>query len=216
MLLVGAPLLAAAILTTVVSPSDEETAPVTVATREAMSAMQQITGMAALSIDPDVNETATHETGTFSKSDEPELFRLDKDRIAAAQDVGRQRLEAYFTGKQLDWFLSFNNSMQEEYAGLTVPEGAPGSPEADETVTNNYGLTGGADHFEDVDVALDGDQATVTGSARIWSNGASVRDGATKVDNIDGIVNFKAHLVRSGSEWKVDDYSDEFAPGSEP
>ena len=36
------------------------------------------------------------------------------------------------------------------------------------------------------------------------------------VRDIPGDITFTAHLVREGSQWKVDQYDDEFVPGSGP
>ncbi len=189
---------------------------VTEVTRQAIEAMQQVGSVEGNSVDPDTNAAAAYPTGDFPRADRPDLRKLSRPGLAKAQGAGRRRLAQYFTGKQLGWLMSINDDMQVRYRGLTLDEGAPGSPGSDSSVTSDYIITGGVDDFDGIRAVVGDTEATVTGSARIWSNSAMVEPESTVVDRVDGVVNFAAHLVRLGDQWKVDEYHDDFAPGNEP
>lgn len=216
-MLVGGPaLVIGAVATSGSAPADDQAPVVTEVTRQAMEAMQQVGSIEGTSVDPDENAAAAHPAGDFPKADRPDLRRLDMSRVAKAQGVGRHRLAQYFTGRQLGWLMSINDDMQVRYRGLTLEEGAPGSPAADPSATSDYIITGGVDDFDGVRAVMSDDEATVTGMATIWSNSAMVQPESTVVDRIDGVVSFTAHLVRVGGAWKVDKYNDDLTPGTEP
>jgi hypothetical protein len=196
--------------------SQPEAGAVREATRLAMESMQQIGAIDALSPNPDANVAAVQAPGDLAKGKRPELRQLSVGRIQAMQAASQKRLRTYFAGAQLDHFLEVDGGQPGRYKGLTLRDGAPGSPAADPSITGDYVFTGGVDNFKTTRVVVDGAEATVSGTATIWLNSALVQKDRTMVRDIPGDITFTAHLVREGSQWKVDQYDDEFVPGSGP
>ena len=193
-----------------------DTGPVTETARLAMEAMQQIAATESLSSDPETNAAQTLPLGTFSKAERADLRTLNMEQVAEAVAAGDKRLKTYFAGRQLAWFSSVNDQVEQRYAGLMLPQGAPGSPEADRTVTADYVVTGGVDDFAVDSVTSDADSARVTGTGRIWIISVMVWPNSTQVVKVSNSVSFDARLKDFDGTWKVVEYRDEFAPGSEP
>jgi hypothetical protein len=166
------------------------------AARMAMVARQQIGAVDATSTNPDENVTATVAPGHYTKAEGPRPRQLTEARVRTAVQVGRRRLSNFFTGEQLDRDLGYNAIQRVRNQSLV--------------------LTGGATNFEVSAVVLDEGGATVTGTATIWINTATVRREITDVSTIEGDVSFELHLVDVGDQWKVDSYDDDFLPGSGP
>lgn len=81
-------------------------------------------------------------------------------------------------------------------------------------------FSGGADQFTYQSVNVTGTTATVQGTARFWLKLAKVRpDGTLDTADPANTLVVTSRLVRSAitsEDWKVDDFSWTFAPGSEP
>lgn len=198
------------------SQPGKEDAAIIEAARLAMVAHQQLGAVDALSTDPDANVKAAIAKGRYTKSARPELRQLSNGRISAAQDASKRRLERYFTGAELTFELTLNDRQPARYVALTLPDGAPGSPAVDTTVTADYITTGGANDFHVDTLTTDSTGVTLTGTATIWINGVMIEGDLTEVADPSNKVDFTLHLVKVGDDWKVDSYEAPFAGGSGP
>lgn len=202
----------------------QDPAPVLAAVQDAIISQQQIGAVDAASASPGADVTATVAPGEYGRSDHPELARLTPAQVASAGEASETRLRRLFTGRQLAYELEVNARQSQSYRpleGASAPSatssGSPSAASSDDGNTNVYILDGGADRFRFTTVSMNGDQATVVGSAHTWLDDAVVEPSLTRVFHPSSIIDFTAQLTESpGGVWQVSDYTWTFAPGYEP